>query len=147
MIGKHDKPAVVLTLYRAGYSTRAVARLLGISKSHVGKLVKIAGASRDRTAAIQLACTDKPSTNPRTCRAQARRKVTRVQGAPLPRKMDVHHRDGDCTNNALDNLEVIDHAVHTRLHNPKNPIPRHLRPERQTYMRNYLRTYRRRWPA
>lgn len=31
----------------------------------------------------------------------------------------VHHKDGDKLNNRLDNLEVIDRALHTSLHRPR----------------------------
>lgn len=31
----------------------------------------------------------------------------------------VHHRDGNKTNNVIENLEVIDRAGHTSLHRPK----------------------------
>jgi hypothetical protein len=34
--------------------------------------------------------------------------------ALLPNE-DVHHKDGDKQNNAIENLEVIDHALHTIL--------------------------------
>ena len=29
---------------------------------------------------------------------------------------DVHHKDGNRLNNALDNLQIVDHGAHTRLH-------------------------------
>ncbi len=37
-------------------------------------------------------------------------------GRPLLHDEDVHHKDGNRLNNRLDNLEVLDHAVHTSLH-------------------------------
>ena len=36
----------------------------------------------------------------------------------LPPDKDVHHIDGDCTNDAFDNLAVIDHAEHPLEHDP-----------------------------
>ena len=32
---------------------------------------------------------------------------------------DVHHKDGDVTNNSIDNLEVIKHGEHQRIHSTK----------------------------
>ena len=32
---------------------------------------------------------------------------------------DIHHEDGDCTNDAMGNLSLINHGDHARLHNPK----------------------------
>jgi hypothetical protein len=41
-----------------------------------------------------------------------------------------------------ENLQMLEAGEHTRLHNPRNPIPRHLRPERRLYMKTYLKNYR-----
>jgi len=38
-------------------------------------------------------------------------------GRPLRSDEDVHHKDGDRANNAPDNLEVLPHGEHARLHN------------------------------
>lgn len=32
---------------------------------------------------------------------------------------DVHHKDGDVTNNSLDNLEIIPHGEHQKIHSTK----------------------------
>ena len=39
-------------------------------------------------------------------------------GRPLEPFEDVHHIDGNLTNNSLDNLEVVIHGEHQRKHNP-----------------------------
>ena len=39
-------------------------------------------------------------------------------GRPLRPDEDVHHIDGDKTNNSIENLEIIPHGVHQKLHNP-----------------------------
>ena len=39
-------------------------------------------------------------------------------GRPLEPYEDVHHIDGDKTNNSIDNLEVVIHGEHQRHHNP-----------------------------
>lgn len=40
-------------------------------------------------------------------------------GRPLEPFEDVHHIDGDTTNNSLDNLEIAIHGEHQRTHNPQ----------------------------
>lgn len=40
-------------------------------------------------------------------------------GRELLPNEDVHHKDGDVTNNCLDNLEVILHGEHQRIHSTK----------------------------
>ena len=42
--------------------------------------------------------------------------VEELMGRPLKDDEVVHHIDGDCTNNAPDNLTVMTQAEHTRLH-------------------------------
>lgn len=39
-------------------------------------------------------------------------------GRPLDPSEDVHHIDGDKTNNSIDNLALVAHGEHQRLHNP-----------------------------
>jgi len=45
--------------------------------------------------------------------------VEGILGRPLKPTEDVHHKDGDKTNNDPSNLEVISHGEHTKLHNSK----------------------------
>ena len=40
-------------------------------------------------------------------------------GRYLDKNEDVHHIDGNKSNNDIDNLEVIDHVEHEKQHNPK----------------------------
>jgi len=42
----------------------------------------------------------------------------------LTRDQHVHHKDGDCHNNVLDNLEVMSKEEHDRLHNDALEVPR-----------------------
>lgn len=39
-------------------------------------------------------------------------------GRKLYPNEDVHHIDGDVTNNDISNLQVLDHVEHEKLHNP-----------------------------
>ena len=39
-------------------------------------------------------------------------------GRPLKSNEDVHHKDGDKTNNDINNLEIIEHGTHQKLHMP-----------------------------
>lgn len=68
--------------------------------------------------------------------------MERHLGRKLTRNEDVHHKDRDYTNNAIDNLEVLTKLAHARVHRPPNPVPRHLRPARQAYMKKYFAAYR-----
>lgn len=48
----------------------------------------------------------------------------RIAGRPLLPDEDVHHRDGDKTNNVPENLEVLPHAEHTRVTNSERTYRR-----------------------
>lgn len=39
-----------------------------------------------------------------------------------PSEMIIHHKDGDCSNNELSNLEVLTHKEHTKLHGKLNAL-------------------------
>lgn len=122
--------------YMLGFSTRQVAKQLKISPSWVHKICQKSGITRGRSEAATLR---QPaiSKHQRSARAAARKIWVRAYGRPVPKGMDVHHIDFDYTNNTLTNLQLVTRAEHMRLHRPKNPVPRHLRPERKEYMRKY----------
>lgn len=48
------------------------------------------------------------------------RRVWADANGPIPEGFDVHHKDGDWTNNDLSNLEVVDAAEHRRSHTQEN---------------------------
>jgi Response regulator containing a CheY-like receiver domain and an HTH DNA-binding domain len=132
----------VLELYASGLSTRQVASKLGISKSHVHKICR--PITRERRDALLLRLPPPKDTKHwRTCRQRARRVVEKHLGRKLDQFEYVHHIDEDFTNNDISNLEVLSPLAHSHRHRPPNPIPRHLRPERKAYMREYLKNYRR----
>jgi len=130
-------------LYQNGFSTRQVAQLLGLSKSWVYRLVR--GVCRDKSQAAILRQPPK-SKHWRSCRNQARKVWERRYG-PIPKGFAIHHLDGDYTNNVISNLACLSSTDHARLHHPRNPVPRHLRPERKEYMQTYFRDYWRRRKA
>lgn len=70
--------------------------------------------------------------------------MERHLGRKLLLQEHVHHCNGNWQDNRLENLEVLPAKAHLALHRPPNLIPRHLRPERQRYMKAYLRKYRER---
>lgn len=108
---------LILKHYAQGFSTRQVADILGHSKSKVARVVAQHGASRDKSLAGQLR---KPprSRHWRTTRSMARRIFTRRFG-PIPKGYHIHHKDGDFTNNDVNNLECLQEAEHRRLHSGK----------------------------
>ena len=62
--------------------------------------------------------------NSRTTMSYARYLVEQSIGRPLLSDEDVHHKDGDVTNDSLGNLEIINHRDHCRFHalKPKHDL-------------------------
>lgn len=46
------------------------------------------------------------------------RDVWELHNGEIPRGFDIHHKDGDRTNNAITNLECLSKSEHTRLYSP-----------------------------
>lgn len=131
----------IIEHYTKGLSTRQIAPLVGLSYSYIHKLLRSWGLYRSKSEAALLR--QLPSSiHWRSSRAAARKVWARAFG-PIPKGFHIHHKDGDYTNNNLENLECIDASTHAYIHHPINPIPRHLRPERKEYMRAYLKKYTR----
>jgi len=132
----------MLALYHSGLSTRQIAQCLGWSFSRVHIVIQREGLSRSQSEAGQLRHPPR-SHHWRSSRAQARKVWERTRG-PIPIGFHVHHVNGDYTDHRLENLELLSARDHAYRHHPKNPVPRHLRPERKAYMRAYFRAYRKR---
>lgn len=52
--------------------------------------------------------------------------MEKLLGRKLERRENVHHKDGDKTNNSIDNLELLDVSDHTRLHHKLRVCARYL---------------------
>ena len=126
-------------LYKSGKSYRDIEKIVDFSMSSIGMICK--DIVRDRSSAAKLKA-PRLSTHWRSARVNARKTMQEHIGRKLNSNEHVHHKDGNYTNNDISNLEIIDPITHAKLHHPKNPTPRHLRPERKKYMRKYHRIYR-----
>jgi hypothetical protein len=126
-------------LYLDGLSTRQVAKETGYSKSYIYKLCKDITRDQSKAAILRQPATSK---HWRSTRQQARKIWTRFIGN-IPKGHHIHHKDGDHTNNSLENLQCISPADHMKYHHagPEYNIPRHLRPARKAYMKKYLKEY------
>jgi hypothetical protein len=130
-------------LYRSGLSCRQIEAKTGWSNSRVSVITRDIARSR-RDAILLRVPPPKDTKHWRTCRARARKLVEQFLSRKLERSEHVHHKNHDYTDNRIENLEVLNVHDHARHHHPPNPIPRHLRPERQAYMKKYLKEYNRR---
>ena len=45
---------------------------------------------------------------------------------PIPPKMQIHHKDGNQLNNALNNLKCVSHKEHRKIHGPDRTPPKPL---------------------
>lgn len=145
MLAKFAKPAGRLDrsamryLYLCGLSTRQVGKVLGCSSTYTWKVCK--DIARTHSESAKLRHPSKLPITERTARLQARKLTELELGRKLLRDEHVHHIDGDPFNNIKTNRQVLSSRVHAHVHHPTNPIPRHLRPTRQVYMRRYLKEY------
>ena len=116
MAGSRLEPIRLLVrgLYRGGYSTTTIARLLH-EPSHGAVQWMIRDIARPRNDAISLSKPPK-SMKPGASRQRARGIMRRKLGRPLRTTEHVHHRDHDYTNNAPENLELLPAGEHIRHH-------------------------------
>jgi hypothetical protein len=132
------KPTV-RQLYKDGLSTRQIAAKVGISRSYAHKICRDITRTKSEAAILRQPALSK---HWRSTRRQARVIWQRVNGQ-IPKGFHIHHIDGDHTNNAIENLQCISAVEHMKYHHagPEYHIPRHLRPARKAYMKEYLKTY------
>lgn len=130
-------------LFYAGLSCRQAARALSnISHAYVHKKWQLLGLRRDLSTAIRLA---NPSVSLHTLATHRRaRRIWAQANGPIPVGCHIHHIDHDHTNNNLENLACMPASEHGRLHSigPEYHIPKHLRPKRKAYNRDYMRKWR-----
>ena len=110
-------------LYSSGLSTRQVSNQLNCSCSAVHKWCR--DITRGRSEAGQLR---RPpySKSWRACRAQARKLMERYLGVSLDSNTIVHHKNGDYTDNRLENLALMPRGEHVAMHitiNDLNHVP------------------------
>jgi hypothetical protein len=129
---------MVLQLYEDGLTTRQVAEILGMSYSWVWKLCKRAGVSRSKAEAIHLRREKTKYINARSARHAARH-IWEARFGKIATGKVLHHKDGNCLNNSIENLELLSTKEHWERHNERNNTPRHLRPKRKAYMRRYFK--------
>ena len=117
----------LVALYDSGLSTRQIALNLGLSHGYVHKRLQQLAIGRSHSDAAILRQPAK-STHWRSCRQQARKVWTRTYG-PIPEGCHIHHKDGDFTNNAIENLECLSARDHMILHHagPDYGTPIHQR--------------------
>jgi len=108
-----DRREEIRLLYQAGSSVKQIARQLGIGRGVIQWFCK--DIMRPGWIAIRMR-RPRTSRQPSACRVAARTLMKRLLGRDLPRRLHVHHVDGDYTNNDPSNLQVIDAADHNRLH-------------------------------
>lgn len=133
----HPKYKLIRSLWKAGLSTRQIAKSAGLGKTYVHELCAKSGLSRTQQ---QAAIIRQPSTSNhwRSARAAARKIMERYLGRKLETWEHVHHIDEDYTNRALDNLEVLTEEAHYDLHWPDRKVPY----ERRLHVRKYRKGYR-----
>lgn len=100
-------------LYQAGSSVKQIAAQLGIGRGVIQWFCR--DIMRPGWIAIRMR-RPRTSRQPSACRVAARTLMQRLLGKKLPRRLHVHHIDGDYTNNDPSNLQVIDAGDHNRLH-------------------------------
>lgn len=110
---KLDKD-LILGLYVAGFSTTEIAELVG--DCTYGAICWIVRpVARDRGEAISASKPPK-SFKSGASRTRARGIMRRHLKRSFAHNEHVHHKNGDWTDNRLENLELLPASVHLRLH-------------------------------
>lgn len=107
-------------LYLKGFSGRQVAAKLEYSPTQVWRVLHSFGIVRTQAEAQPFT-----SKNPESTRYQARKIWCKHNGlARTPKGWHVHHKDLDPTNNEIDNLVLMLHGDHMKLHRKLEKISR-----------------------
>lgn len=131
---KHSTVLVeeAMRLYKIGLSSRQVAVQLKCGHTSVVVAAKAAGLSRTREEANQLR---QPSIRKHWRAARkAARKVWKRQVGHIPSGYHIHHKNGDYTDNRIENLEALSVEDHRRAHGWMCPGP-----ARTAYIKAYNR--------
>ena len=103
----------IRALYLSGLSTREVGKKVQYSYAYISRICK--DIARSRIEAVRLAC-PAWSKSLRASRAQARRVLEQHLKRRLKSSEHVHHKDGDITNNAVENLRIMTQRDHNHIH-------------------------------
>ena len=117
-----EKADAMYALYQDGHSLARVAKAFGITRQGVYKMFARRGLMcRRRVDPLPFVLFQGRRYTLRNTgyygrttnrRELLHRDVWRSLHGPIPRAHDVHHRDGDKTNNRADNLELISKSIH-----------------------------------
>lgn len=131
----------ILELYTQGYSISRIAEPNNLSWRYVRKVILAAGIMRNLSDAHESSNLPK-SDIPDNGRWRARYKWRKHKG-PIPEGYQIHHKDGNTSNNDFSNLACLPTGDHQRLHKcgPEYGIPYHLRPKRRAYTQQYMKPY------
>ncbi len=113
-------------LYQNGHSLTAVAKVFGVTRQSVYKMFKLRKfALRTRPEPLPYVIFASHRYTLRNTgyygrtngkRTLLHRDVWEARNGPIPETYDIHHRDGDRTNNRLVNLELMPKDEHTKHH-------------------------------
>jgi hypothetical protein len=122
---KDEKAAGMLALYAEGFSLAQVAKAFGVTRQSVYKMLRKRGYAARATAPLPFISwgnakytIDGFGYYRRTDDDRRRLHVDiwESENGPLPEGFDVHHADGDKTNNTPGNLELLSCSEHGRRH-------------------------------
>jgi hypothetical protein len=130
-------------LYYKGYSCSQLAKMYGISRQSIHELLTRIDTQFRKTKRLPFIMYDGlkwtiskstgyyRSTTHRKNHLSLHRYVWEKHNGKIPKGYDIHHLDGDKTNNDISNLECLPKPEHTRKYSPhhnqyKNNKTKHL---------------------
>lgn len=112
-------------LYKQGATLRTIAKVFGISNQAIWKAFKRRGLKTRPCQWLPYVIWDGKKYSLRSTSYYARttkergllhRDVWEKNNGPIPKGYDIHHKDGDKSNNDIENLRIMLHSDHTRKH-------------------------------